>query len=98
MNVAVERWVDAARDAAAEHAERIRGRWSERTEPHARRILADSAVVAIRAVAGEDVTTATQALELSMTSLAREEKAFLLLEGRAVALRAALFVLQAAIP
>lgn len=98
MSPAVERWVDAARDLAAEHADRIEQRFSEHARPRARRILSEGAVVAIRAVAGEDVETATIALESSLASLAREEKAILTLESRQVALKAALFILQGLIP
>lgn len=98
MSAAVDRVADAAKDLSREAMERIEHRLSAEAKPKARRILAEWAIVSIRAAAGEDVTTATTALQASTANLARAEKSFLEAEARILALRAALFVLQAAIP
>lgn len=80
-------------ELAREHAEGLRSHFREESRPHVARVLADAAVVATRAAAGEDVTTATMALEVSAAAIAREEMAIVTLEGRTLALRAALAVI-----
>lgn len=82
-------WLAQVKAMAGESAQALQGHLDERLRPHAARILAESAAVAIRAAAGEDVTTARMALEASTASLAREAKAVVALEGRNLALRAA---------
>lgn len=98
MSAAVDRVNETVHDFARDSLERIERQLSDKAKPMARRILAEWAIVSIRAAAGEDVTTATVALKASTANLARAEKSFLEAEARMLALRAALFVLQAAIP
>jgi len=86
------------KEMAQASAERVSEQFDLSIRPRLARILIESAAVAVRAAAGEDVTTATLALEASVTSLAREQKAIVVLEGRTLALNAAVsLILRAAI-
>lgn len=75
---------------AKSHAARLEGHWSDEARPHAARLLTEAATVAVRAAAGEDVSIAQIALDASIKNLARAEQAVLQLEGRQLALSAAL--------
>lgn len=79
--------VAAMTKAAAGKAEH---RYKAETKPRLELLLQAAAVVEIRALSGEDVTTARTALESSTLSLAREERAHLILDGRELALSAAI--------
>ena len=83
---------------AQQSADRISEQFEVSVRPRLARMLIESAAVAVRAAAGEDVTTATLALEASVTSIAREQKAVVVLEGRTLALQAAVsLILRAAL-
>lgn len=79
---------------AGEHAEKLREHFSGPARESLDRLLADAATVEIRALAGEDVTTARLAIEASVANLAREQRAVVVAEGRALALKAVWAVLM----
>lgn len=95
MSVA-EKMAAAIAEQAEAAAANLSGHFSESMRPRLARILAESATVALRAASGEDVSTATIALESSLRSIGREQGAILVLEGRTLALRVALTLLGAA--
>lgn len=80
---------------AGEHVEELKSYWDEETRPHVARILTESATVAVRASAGEDVGIAQVALDASMKNLTRVQQSVVQLQGRELALRAALKVVGA---
>lgn len=85
--------LEEVRALADEHAERLKDHWDEQTRPHAARMLIESATVAVRAGAGEDVSVAQIALDASIKNLGRTQQSIVQLEGRQLALRAALSLL-----
>jgi len=74
----------------------VASNFDESVRPRLADILASSAAMAIRAAAGEDVTTTAIALESRLRSLGREQQALVILEGRNLALSAAMTLLGAA--
>jgi hypothetical protein len=85
----IDKLVAEVRLLAKQASESMSERYATETRPRLAFLLECSAAVAIRATAGEDVTTATTALESSTLSIAREERAQLVLDGRQIALQAA---------
>lgn len=85
----IDKLVAEARIMAREASEAMAERYATETRPRLAFLMECAAAVAIRAAAGEDVTTATTALEASVANIAREERAQLILDGRQLALRAA---------
>ena len=75
------------------HADSIGDRFRESTSPRLRQLMVDAALVAIRKSSGMDTTTSEIALEASLASITREERAVLTLEARTLALNAALAVI-----
>jgi Flp pilus assembly CpaF family ATPase len=73
---------------ASEAGAKASDRYRTVTAPRLTALLEASAIVAIRAATGEDVTTATTAIEASLANIAREERALILQDGRELALRA----------
>jgi hypothetical protein len=78
---------------AEQAAANLSGHFSDSVRPRLARILQESAEVALRAASGQDVGTATIALDSSLRSIGREQGAILVMEGRTLALRAALTLL-----
>lgn len=68
-------------------------RFRDETRPRLAQLLLDAASVQVRAAAGQDVTTATIALEASMANLLLEERTVLQTAARDLALRAAIRVI-----
>ena len=93
MTTSIESVIAAVESLASASAVRMGQHYNVSVQPRIARLLADTAVVAIRAASGEDVETARIALEASTKNIAREEKATLALEGRDLALRAVLGIL-----
>lgn len=79
---------------AEEHAAKLEGYWNDETRPHVARMLVESATVAVRATSGEDVGVAQVALDSSMKNLSRVQQSVVQLQGRELALRAALKVVS----
>jgi hypothetical protein len=86
--------LEEAKGLAAEHVARVAGHFHETLRPQMARVLMESAAVAVRAAFGEDVTTATIALNNSVAQLTREQQALVEKEGRDLALRAALALIS----
>ena len=90
----VEMVLAKVREAAAESAARIN---LPVAKDRLRTVLEQAAEVAVRGAAGEDVGLAVSALEVSLTSIGREYQMVLVAEGRALAMRAAMTVISAAV-
>lgn len=93
MTAASDSWLDEVRQLAGKHADQLTSYFDETTRPRLAQMLRESAAVAVRAAAGEDVTTATIALEASTANLARTQKSIVELQGRELALKAAWTIL-----
>lgn len=89
----IDELISATEALASASAFRIGEHYSTDVQPRLARLLADTAIMAIRAASGEDVETMRLAIDASTKNIAREERAMLSLEGRNLALRAALSLL-----
>ena len=93
MNAA-EKILAQVRAMVPDSAQRLGDHFEASTRPHLARIMEDAAIVAVRAAAGEDVGTATVALDSSLKSIARENQAIVIQESRTLALQAAIAVIK----
>lgn len=85
----VDKLLAELRSMVADAGEALSSRYEASTRPRLVELMNDSATVAIRAAAGEDVTTATAALESSIYNISRTERSQLILDGRQLALKVA---------
>lgn len=80
------------RDMADATADAMRRHVRIDLQPRVAELLVQAAELELRRASGQDVTTAAFALEASFGNLAREERALFAIEGRNLALRAAVAV------
>lgn len=95
---AAEKILEQVRAMVGESAQRLGDHFEASTRPHLARVMEDAAIVAVRAAVGEDVGTATVALDSSLKSIARENQAIVIQESRTLALQAALAVIKGLLP
>lgn len=93
MTSSSDRVLEEVGRLAAAAAQEVEDTWQAELRPQLARLLAQSATVAIRAAAGEDVTTAKLALDASLKNLTRAQQSIVALQGRVLALRAALSII-----
>jgi len=97
MPTAADRVLERIQQMVAQSAASLSDGFHDGTRQRLQEVLEQSAAVAVRAAAGEDVGLAAAALEASLAAIGREQQTVILAEGRALAMRAALAVISAAV-
>lgn len=96
MSARLDNVIEEIKAKAADHLDGLDDLLNDELKPRAVELMQESAIVAVRAAAGEDVTTARIAIESSTRNLARHAKAELQLRARDLAITSLIAAVSAA--